>query len=395
MKILKVLLIAVLLVGTVQMASAENTNAGILPDNLLYSIDIAIEKINLALTFSDEEMISKELEFAKERLSEARFMAEKRNMNAMKETEEEHGRLLADVKARIKNLDGDPSSLHVYLQTEKEFEEYKLAAEEEFQKMDLKELRSLTIESDGKLTEEQLDQIKLIISNLKGQAGETETEVNNEKTKLKIKIKNKTGKSDQEIEDEVENIEDEVGLKDVQKEFAPRLIADLRNEYNETVSKARSIGVSIPSAKIDAFESSLARAVLEYNNGNYGKSTRLSNEASFELERIKGWIEDKDGLGEEQNQDTLKLIAELREKFNEIISDARPTGVSIPSTKTDAFESSLARAISEYNNGNYSESIRLSNEASFELERIKGWIKNPQESMEREGHDQTEVNNTP
>ncbi len=395
MKILKVLLIAVLLIGTVQMASAENTNAGILPDNLLYSIDIAIEKIDLALTFSDEEMISKELEFAKERLSEARFMAENGNLNAMKETEEEHGRLLTDVKNRIKNIDGDPSRLHVYLQSEKEFEEYKLAAEEELQKMDLKEMSSVTIEGDGKLTQEQIDQIKLIISNLKGQSGETETEVNNEKTKIKIKIKNKTGKSDQEIEAEVEKIEDEVGLRDVQKEFAPRLIADLRNEYNETVSEAKSAGVSIPSEKIKAFESSLARAISEYNNGNYGKSTQLSNEASFELERIKGWMEEDAGLREEQKQDTQKLIAELREKFNEIISEARSAGVSVPSAKIDAFESSLARAISEYNNGNHSESIRLSNEASFELERIKGWINNPQESLEWESQNQTEVNSTP
>ena len=292
MNLSKLLLIVVLLYGTVQIASAKETDLGILPDNLFYSIDITIEKINLALTFSDEEKISKELEFAKERLSEARLMAEKKNMRALKETEVEHGRLLEDVKARLNDIDGDQSSLRLYVKTEREIEEYRLAAEEEFRRIDLKELRLLTIESDENPTDEQMEQMKMIISNLKGQAGEVKIESNNQKTKLMIKIKNNMGRSDQEIEDEVEKIENEEGLKDLQKERNLRLIADLKDEYKRTISEAMSAGKSIPSSMIDAFNSSHDMVISEYNNGNYGESDELSNEAFLELGRIKEWIED-------------------------------------------------------------------------------------------------------
>ncbi len=230
MKLSNLLLMAVLLVGTVHIASAKETDPGILPDSLLYNIELAIEKINLALTFSNDGKISKELEFAKERLSEAHLMAEKNNIEAMKKAEEEHGRLLTDVKARIKNIDGDPSSLHMYVKTEKEVEEYEQEAENESQRINL----AVKTNAEGNLTEEQIRQIDDIVNNLKGQAGEVKIEVDNERTKIKIKTKNVAGKSDQEIEQEIETMEHDEGLTGEQEEHDENFTE--QNEHDENLT---------------------------------------------------------------------------------------------------------------------------------------------------------------
>lgn len=60
------------------------TKAGIKPGNFWYSFDLAFEKINLFFTFKSESKARKALQYADERLAEAKEVAENKNTDAVK-----------------------------------------------------------------------------------------------------------------------------------------------------------------------------------------------------------------------------------------------------------------------------------------------------------------------
>jgi hypothetical protein len=65
------------MIGNIVFAQEQLVNPGITPDNPLYALDRAIEKLQLMLTFDDKSKAKLHLMIAEERLSEAKAMVDK------------------------------------------------------------------------------------------------------------------------------------------------------------------------------------------------------------------------------------------------------------------------------------------------------------------------------
>lgn len=84
-------------------AQAE-ADAGMLPDAPLYGLDIAFEKISLALAGDQFSRAKLALEQAKEHLAEARVMAKKEKPEARDKALKQHDERLADINANKNGL---------------------------------------------------------------------------------------------------------------------------------------------------------------------------------------------------------------------------------------------------------------------------------------------------
>src|SRR3972149_6041239 len=89
--------------------SAEDAEAeaaaGTTPDSPLWGIDVALDRIRLALA-SNPNKARIGLLIAEERLAEIQVSGKRGNAEAATRAQDEHGRTLEDVKIRIEAMDG-------------------------------------------------------------------------------------------------------------------------------------------------------------------------------------------------------------------------------------------------------------------------------------------------
>ena len=189
-------------------AQETSENPGITPDSFLWGIDKALEQISLLLATSPGEKATKRLEIAQERLAEIKEMIKKDKLEAAKKAEESHGKTLTQILQDIKEIEKENSTEEIeeVIEIEKELHDHDEEVDQVFGELKIK------IKIEGELTQAQQDLIDSILNNLKGQTGEVEIEIKIKKDKIKIKIKIETGKSDEEVEDEIEKLEIRAGL---------------------------------------------------------------------------------------------------------------------------------------------------------------------------------------
>ena len=77
---------------------------GITPDNPLYGLDRAMERLDLALTFNRAEKAKKGLIHARERLAEVKSMIEAKKLAEAEVAQEAHDEEIAEVEAEIGEL---------------------------------------------------------------------------------------------------------------------------------------------------------------------------------------------------------------------------------------------------------------------------------------------------
>jgi len=111
--IILVILMFLFPVDAVEDSSIDLPNAGTTPNNLFYFIDIAMEKMSLAFTNNEQERIQKQLEYAEERLAEARVMALKGNVKGLQKAEERHNQLMLQIKEKINQTEDSELRLKV------------------------------------------------------------------------------------------------------------------------------------------------------------------------------------------------------------------------------------------------------------------------------------------
>ncbi len=181
---------------------------GVTPDSFLWGVDRALEQISLLLAANPEAKAVKGLEIAQERLLEVKAMAEERNLPALEKAQKAHHKVLLRVKENVQLLDDeDPEAL---LEKELELDKKLLAHQEQVAEVEAK--LKVKIKVEGALSAEQQAKLDEFLASLGESAEEVEVEIKNKKDKTKIRIKEKTGKSEEEIEDEVEKLEREKGL---------------------------------------------------------------------------------------------------------------------------------------------------------------------------------------
>jgi len=193
------------------LAQETPTDPGITPDSFLWGLDKALEQISLLFATSPNEKATKGLEHAKERLAEIKAMIEENKLDAAKKAEESHGETLAGVQENIEEIEDDNSTeeMKEVIEIEKELQDHEDEVDQVFGELKIK------IKIEGEITQAQQDLIDSILASLEGQTGKVEIEIKNKKDKTKIKIKIETGKSDEEIDDDIEKLEINAGVSGI------------------------------------------------------------------------------------------------------------------------------------------------------------------------------------
>jgi len=180
---------------------------GITPDNPLWGLDKAIEKIELALTLGKSAKAQKGLQHAHERLLEVKEMIEKNKLEYVEKAEQAHTQTLTKVRARIQALE------------EEDEEDIEKVAELENtldnQEDELDNIRTkVKIKIEGlTLTEEQIARLFVFINSLDENIERVRIDIENKQERTKIKIKQKTGKSEIEIEDSLGKLKEKRKVK--------------------------------------------------------------------------------------------------------------------------------------------------------------------------------------
>ncbi|MBU5537055.1 MAG: DUF5667 domain-containing protein [Candidatus Aenigmatarchaeota archaeon] len=344
-------LTGVALAHEVATASADqigNVRAGVTPDSFLYRLDAAIDNIRYLLTFDSAAKAKVGLEIARERLLEVKEMIAKNKIEAAQKAQKEHAKTLEKVKSSITTLSRDNSTreLTETLELEKEIEEH----EEEVNTIS-GELR-IKIEVKGKITPEQQALIDSFLNLMQNKTSEAKVKIENKKDEVKAKIKIETGKSDEEIEDDIKNLERKTGLLDIKQTKAKEQIDDSLEEIAKVHSLLLQVNetqINITAAKIllSRAEDHLSRAQTTFNEAKFGEAFGLANSAerlakSAEeiLERLLKVKEVKREIEVEVEGGVAKIKVgindfKLRYRLNttnkdEIVSDiAAKTGLSI------------------------------------------------------------------
>lgn len=260
-------------------------SAGITPDSFLYFLDVALDNINLLLTFDPAEKAKKGLDIARERLMEVREMVKAGKIDASQIAQREHANVLNIVQSSIREIERDNSTQEIEeeIEIEKELEEHKTEVEEVEAELKIK------IKVEGKITPEQQALLESILENLKEKITEVEIEIENEKNETKIKIKQETDKTDKEIEIEIEKLEERKGLKELRKEKAWDKIKDVEEEINETIEELSKLNIT--DGNISFALNILAQAKDAYALKNYKEAIRLAKEAEDQIEDYKEQFE--------------------------------------------------------------------------------------------------------
>jgi hypothetical protein len=289
----------------IQPAFAQETEAGdpgITPDSFLYGLDVALDRINLLLTFDQAEKSRKGLDIARERLLEIREMALENKVAAMERAASEHDSVLAQVESSVQELERDDASseLEEVIEIERELLEHQKRVENVEGEIRVK------IKVVGGITPEQRDLVDSILSGMENRTGKVEIEIEIKKDKTKVKTKSETGKSDEEIEEEIRSLEEAKGVAALKRERAEDRIEDAIEEIEE----ARGLLGNETSTLLDQAEERLSKAESAFDEGKFGEAFGQATAARRIAKAVKEQLEEERG-GEEEKEEQ-KIEVEIR-----------------------------------------------------------------------------------
>jgi len=158
---------------------------GVTPDSPLWGIDVALDRIRLALAGGPTKA-KIGLEIAQERLLEIQAMGKKGNADAAGRAEEEHGKTIDDVKRTVDSLDGTPVENETLKGIEQGMANH-LAA--------LAKVKA-KIEANPNIPEDVKAKLIAKFENLEGKAEELKVKIENKKEQIELKREareNRTG----------------------------------------------------------------------------------------------------------------------------------------------------------------------------------------------------------
>ncbi len=320
LKIASIIAMVLMLLSVPAMAEDNETiltEPGTTPDSVLYFLDVAADNLALAMTLNNDAKIEKQLEIAEERLAEAKAMAEKGDVKAMKKAADRHGEIMVKLKTELKSIEnGDSES-----ELKKEIEIQQKINEHSDKIMEVRDGLKIKIKVKGDITAEQQELIDSILASLEGQTGEVKIEIENEKSKTKIKIKTETGKDGDELENE---IEDELGITEEQREDALEEIMDAQNDLNKTLDKYEKMNVTPPNSIVDEINDLLAKAQEAFDAGDYEDAEELAEHADDLVDNLEDELEksehdesDDDGDEDENKNDDENDTDDKKEDHEE------------------------------------------------------------------------------
>ncbi len=195
-------------------------DAGVTPDSAFWRLETAMENFNLALTFGEEAKARKRAQIAKERLLEAKVMAENRNIAGLEKAQAAHKRSLEKLRERIQKVENN--DLRKELKTEIELEQTIKSQEEAAAALATR----IKVKIKGNLSEEERERLGALIDSLKNESRKAKIEIQGERARAKLKIrakeaisKEQTDQIDDELEVEVEAESEGNGAETVTFQF--------------------------------------------------------------------------------------------------------------------------------------------------------------------------------
>jgi len=311
MQMKAILVCLMLLLSPVVYAQENAVDPGITPDSFLYGLDVALDKIDMLLTFDQAKKSKKGLKIAQERLQEVREMAIKNKLEAMGRAQREHDDVLETVMVSVANIEKENSTeeIKAEIEIEKELEKHKQKIEEVRGELEIK------IKVKGEITPQQQGIIDEILTRLKNASGKVEIEIKNKKEKTKIKIKTKTGKSDDEIESEFKAIEEKKGLKGLKMEKAMDEMEDAREAIGD-VRSLLDVNASVPTLLVEALEH-LTKAETAFNESDYGEAYGQAKAAKDNAKALKKQLEKDKKETDEDEAETDRLRVKVEVEVNQ------------------------------------------------------------------------------
>ena len=296
----------------------EIITAGVTPDSFLFSIDRALDNMNLALTFNQKEKARKGLNIARERLLEVREMLNKNKIREAEISQRFHGETLDLVDNAVGQEIDDNSTKEVeeQVELEKELEEHE---------SELDEIRSefrIKIAVRGNMTSEQQALIDYIINSMQNRTSELKIKTDDRKNETKIRIRQQGGKSEPEIEREFREIENRTGLTEVRKEKALDKLNDSLEEIsglkNELAGlEANNSNSTAVKRLIAEAEDKISLAETAIKEENYLRALGLLNSAKHLLENAERILKNESRVDDKREEKRIRI----EEKGNE--SEAR------------------------------------------------------------------------
>jgi DNA-binding transcriptional MerR regulator len=332
----------------------EDGDPGITPDSFLYGLDVALDKLNLLLTFDQAERSRKGLEIAKERLLEVRKMALENKVSALERAAREHDQVLARVEQFVQELEVDNTTTELVeeIEIEKKLIEHKKRVE------DIKGEIKVKITVRGLAPPEVHKLVDIVLSEMENKTGEVEIVIKNKKERTKIKIKRETGRSDEEIEEEIARVERARGLAGLKMERAADRIEDANAGILEVKELLSEIGdVNAGMVLLAEAEKHLSRAEIAFSESKYGEAFGQATAAyriakALEKQLEKAMEEEHEAeVPEEERKIEVKVkpgrarvkvrIGEVEDKFvlretnrrEIIVAIAKRTGLTVEEIK--------------------------------------------------------------
>lgn len=344
--------------------TTELIGPGTTPDNFLYFLDVAMDNLALAATFNTDDRVNKSLEIAEERLAEAKAMAEKGDYEAMQKAEEEHIKVMSQLKGEVSGLqDVDP---------EKALEE-KLKADVKLKQYGDK-LDEIDVTMKGNLTEEQKAYFVAMLQDFKNQTHDVKQNIMNELNDTREKL----GKNASEIED---NIRQQQGIVDFEKERAVNMREKAVDKWAEVVEKAARYNVTAPDRS--NFDVLLASGDALMANRSYEEAKETYEVAKDYAEDIKKIIENMQGKDGPNLIDSNKARFEAEEKWSEVMEKAIKSHVAVPDRAE--FDALLAKGDTLMFQGLFEEAIDAYERAKDYAENVNVNIEKGNDSPEKEG----------
>lgn len=294
---------------------------GINPDSFFYGLDIFIDDIVLAFTSGDVEKAELSLKIAEERLQEVKMMIEENKLSAAQAAQAEHDKMLSVTENAVSQIESADAveEIKEKIEVEKELKEHKTKVEKISGELKVK------IKIKSEITAEQQSLIDSILTAMEGKTGEVEIKIDNEKQETKIRIKQQTGKSTDEIKDEVEELEVEAGVAGLEVK------AEILGEQSEVkVEREFSTATTDRSAIVDeiieefALGRETADASLEIETEEEEEELEEKLEVKIEIEEgvADVEIELKFVLDTTDREEILNAIVERTQLTREQIEEA-------------------------------------------------------------------------
>ena len=226
-KLMSLFLVLTILFSMSVYAQDDSVDPGTTPDDAFWGLDVAMDKLSLALTFNSEKKAEKALDIAEERLAEVKLMIKEKKVEKSEKAVKEHTKMLLEAEDNLGKLKLKSS--------EEEFEK-ELEFEQKIQKQkdEVLEIESeIKLKIKGELTPEQQAKLEEFLASLSENVKKVDIKVKNKKDETRIRLRQELG---DDKADEVEgkdwqrktDSEQEKAQKEIEK-AATEVVKVIRN----------------------------------------------------------------------------------------------------------------------------------------------------------------------